>query len=261
MQPHRQRQMAESFGTDPERYDRARPRYPEGLVEAVVARCPGREVLDVGCGTGIVARQFQAAGCRVLGVDVDERLADYARRTGVAVEVASFESWDPAGRICDAVVAGQTWHWVDPIAGAAKAADVLRPGGRLAVFWNVFLPPPHVAQALADAHRRAVPNSPFAAGATSGLDGYVLLATMAIDGIRQVGAFTDPVQWRFDWEQPYTRDEWLEQLSTSGEAGRLPPEKLADLLAATGDALDALGGTVSMPYATMTVTATRYAPS
>ncbi|HEY8547561.1 MAG TPA: class I SAM-dependent methyltransferase [Acidimicrobiales bacterium] len=257
MQSH-QRRMAESSAADPERYDRTRPRYPDELVQAVIAHSPGRVVLDVGCGTGVVARQFQAAGCQVLGVDVDERMADYARRTGVAVEVSSFEQWDPDGRRCDAVVAGQTWHWVDPIAGAAKAAEVLRPGGRLAVFWNVFLPPPHVARALTEAHASAVPTSPFAAGATSGFDGYILLSTMATDGIRQVGAFTDPVEWRFDWQRDYTRDEWLEQLRNSGEAGRLTPEELEKLLAATGAALDGLGGTVTMPYATMTVTATRH---
>jgi ubiquinone/menaquinone biosynthesis C-methylase UbiE len=52
--------MAESFGTDAERYDRARPRYPDALVERIAAGSPGPDVLDVGCGTGIAARQFQA---------------------------------------------------------------------------------------------------------------------------------------------------------------------------------------------------------
>ena len=132
-EPHRARDVAESFGADPGRYDRVRPRYPAALVEAVVAASPGRDVLDVGCGTGIAARQFQAAGCRVLGVDVDERMAAFARERGVEVEVASFETWEPAGRAFDAVVAGQTWHWIDPNVGPAKAGDVLPPGGRLAL--------------------------------------------------------------------------------------------------------------------------------
>src|SRR5215216_3551484 len=136
-EPHQHRQVAESFGLDPERYDRARPRYPDALVEAIVAASPGPDVLDVGCGTGIAARQLQAAGCQVLGVEPDTRMVDFARRSGLQVEVATFEAWDPAGRAFDAVIAGQTWHWIDPVAGAAKAAQVLRPGGRLALFWNV----------------------------------------------------------------------------------------------------------------------------
>nr|WP_240197174.1 class I SAM-dependent methyltransferase [Nonomuraea lactucae] len=68
---------------------------------------PGPPVLDVGCGTGIAARQFQAAGCRVLGVEPDSRMADFARPSGVEVDVATFEAWDLAGRTFDAVIAGQ----------------------------------------------------------------------------------------------------------------------------------------------------------
>lgn len=138
-EPHRLRQLAEGFGADPERYDRARPGYPQALVDQIVAASPGREVLDVGIGTGIAAQAFQAAGCTVLGVDPDERMAEYARRRGFQVEVARFEGWEPADRTFDAVIAGQTWHWLDPVAGAAKAALVLRPGGRLAVFRDEWL--------------------------------------------------------------------------------------------------------------------------
>ncbi|WP_410791962.1 class I SAM-dependent methyltransferase [Kribbella sp. C-35] len=79
-------------------YDRARPSYPSALIEAVVGSAPGRDFLDVGCGTGILSRQLQAAGCQVLGVDVDDRMAAYARSTGVEAEVSPFETWDPAGR-------------------------------------------------------------------------------------------------------------------------------------------------------------------
>jgi hypothetical protein len=121
-EPHRHRQVAESFGVDPARYDRTRPRHPDAMVERIVAASPGPDVLDVGCGTGIEARQFQAAGCKVLGVEPDARMAQFALRSGAEVEVATFEDWDPAGRNFDAVVAGQAWHWVDPVAGAAKAA-------------------------------------------------------------------------------------------------------------------------------------------
>src|SRR4029077_6484020 len=133
---HHYRAVAESFGVDAERYDRTRPPYPAALVDRIIAVSPGPDVLDVGCGTGIEARQFRAAGCRVLGVDPDARMADLARQSGVEVEVAAFEDWNPAGRAFDAVIAGQAWHWVDPVAGAVKAAQALHPGGRLAVFWN-----------------------------------------------------------------------------------------------------------------------------
>ena len=68
---------------------------------------PGQSVLDVGCGTGIAARQLQAAGATVLGVEPDARMASFARRSGVDVEVARFENWETKSRQFDVVVAGQ----------------------------------------------------------------------------------------------------------------------------------------------------------
>ncbi|HEX6498788.1 MAG TPA: class I SAM-dependent methyltransferase [Micromonosporaceae bacterium] len=256
-EPHRDRQVAESFGTDAERYDRTRPRYPDAMVRRIVAASPGPDVLDVGCGTGIASRQFQAAGCRVLGVEVDARMADLARRTGVDVDVEAFETWQPHGRRFDTVVAGQAWHWVDPVAGATKAAQVLRPAGRLAVFWNAFQPPPDVADAFADVYARVLPDQPAYRRRLPGLDGYSALLAKATDGIRQAGAFDEPQQWRFDWQRRYTRDEWLDQLPTHGDHTRLPPATLREILASIAAAVDAMGGSFTMRYTAVVVTAAR----
>jgi SAM-dependent methyltransferase len=258
-EPHQHRQVAESFGVDPERYDRARPAYPEAMVHRIVAASPGPDLLDVGCGTGIDARQFQAAGCRVLGVEPDARMADFARGSGVAVEVATFEAWDPVGRDFDTVAAGQAWHWVDPVAGAAKAARVLRPGGQLAVFWHVFEPPPEVMEALAAVYRRLVPDSPFSfqARPSQADRNASFFTTKAAGGIREAGLFAGPQQWRFDWERSYTRDEWLDQLPTTGALTQLPPDKLAQVLASVGAAIDAIGGSFPVNYATVAVIARR----
>ncbi|TWF82019.1 ubiquinone/menaquinone biosynthesis C-methylase UbiE [Pseudonocardia hierapolitana] len=254
---HEARHLAESFGADPERYDRARPRYPEALVERIVAASPGREVVDVGCGTGIAARQFRAAGCAVLGVEPDARMAAWARRHGLEVEVATFEEWEPAGRTFDAVAAGMAWHWVDPVAGAAKAARVLRPGGRLALFWYVFQPSSDLAEAFSAVYRRVLPDSPFAKGAMPGLDAYSAFLTKATEGMRQAGGFGEPEQWRFDRDRSYTRDEWLEFVPTSGGHHLFPPDVREELLAGIGAAVDAVGGSFTMHFTTVAVTAVR----
>ncbi len=186
-------------------------------------------------------------------------MAEFARRCGLEVEVARFEDWDPGGRRFDAVTAGQTWHWVDPVAGAAKAAEVVRPGGRLAVFWNVFRPPLHLSEAFAAVYRRVLPDSPFPQGTSGGLAAYAGQFTKAADGIRQVGVFGEPEQWQFDWQRPYTRDEWLDWVPTSGGHNQFPPDKLDALLAGIGTAIDAVGGRFTMQYATVAVTAARTA--
>jgi SAM-dependent methyltransferase len=251
--------MAESFGTDAALYDRARPQYPTALIEAVAASAPGADVLDVGCGTGITARQFQAAGCRVLGVEVDERMAAYARTTGVDVEVSPFESWEAAGRTFDALVAGMVWHWIDPVAGSAKAAEVLRPGGRFAVFWYVLQPPSDLGEAFTAVYREALPDHPAVPRAAAApLGAYEHFLDQTADSLAATGAFTDLERPAFPWSRLYTRDEWLDQLRTSGMAKPLADAgKLDAVLKGTGAAIDAVGGSFTLDSVAVALTATR----
>ena len=67
------------------------------------------------------------------------------------------------------------------------------------------------------------------------------MCAKAAEGIRATGAFDEPAQWRFEWAQPYTRDEWLGALQTRG--GAIPESQLADLVEGVADAIDAVGGT------------------
>ena len=255
---HHQRQVAEGFGADAGRYDRARPTYPADLVERIIAASPGRDVLDVGCGTGISARLFQAAGCRVLGVDPDPRMAELARQAGTETEVAKFEDWDSADRTFNAVIAAQAWHWVDPVAGVAKAAAVLRPGGRLAVFWNAFDPPKGVREAFAGVFRRVLPDSPFGAfWDRPAVEAYRAGCVQLADVIRQAGTFGEPEEWLSYWNRPYTRDEWLDLVPTTGGFTRHPEAVKRELLDGLGSAVDAAGGTFTMSYTTIAATAAR----
>lgn len=259
-QPHEHRRVAESFGVDPDRYDRARLGYPDDLVARIVAASPGPDVLNVGCGTGIEARQFQAAGCTVLGVEPDARMAAFARERGLPVEVSTFEDWPDGGRRFDAVVAGTAWHWVDPRAGAVKAATVLRPGGRIALFWHAMQLPAEIQEAFLDVYRRVAPDSPFAMRAGGdAIEAYRQILDTAAAGMRQAAAFTEPEHWRYDWEHTYTRDEWLDQMPTQGTLTRLPADAVRQVLDGVGAAIDRLGGSFTMPYATMAVTAVRAA--
>ncbi len=259
-QPHQHRQMAESFGVDPERYDRTRPSYPEAMIDRIVAASPGREFLNVGCGTGIEARQFQAAGCTVLGVEPDARMAEFAQRSGVAVKISTIEDWEPAGREFDAVIAGTAWHWVDPVAGAEKAARVLRPGGRLAAFWHVFQLPPELAERFGAIYARVVPDSPINVGIRqNAVQLYQAILDKAADGMRASGSFGEPERWQYDWERSYTRDEWLDLMPTHGGMTSLSAEQRAEILVGVGDAIDAIGGSFTLPYATLVITAERTA--
>ncbi len=47
--------------------------------------------------------------------------------------VSPFEEWDAGGERFDLVFAAQSWHWLDPEVRYQKAAEVLNPGGSLAI--------------------------------------------------------------------------------------------------------------------------------
>jgi SAM-dependent methyltransferase len=243
-----------SFGADPERYDRTRPRYPRALVDDLLGGATPR-VLDIGCGTGIAAEHFLAAGCEVVGVEPDSRMAAVAATKGIQVEVASFETWDAAGRRFELLTCGQAWHWVDQSVGWAKAASVLAPGGRLAIFWNLGEHDDETQAALDEAYARHAPalvrNSVVLGRVQADLAGSDAAA------VDKTGLFDPPEVRRYAWTARYSTDAWVAMLSTHSDHRLLEPAALSGLLDAVAQVIDAAGGELQLTYDTLLVVATR----
>ncbi|MEV5955741.1 class I SAM-dependent methyltransferase [Streptomyces sp. NPDC051987] len=133
--------LRDVFDQAPERYERARPRYPASLVEEVVRATgagPGVRVLEIAPGTGKLTVDLAGSGCAITAVEIGPRMAAVARRRlaafpAVEVVVAAFEEWGPPPEPFDAVVCATAFHWLDPAVRTPKAARSLRPGGLLGV--------------------------------------------------------------------------------------------------------------------------------
>lgn len=244
---HSDRTRAESFGEVAERYERTRPSYPEALVDELLAGGLSN-VLDLGCGTGKAATLLRERGCEVLGVEPDARMASVARRNGIEVEIASFERWQPRERRFDLITSAQAWHWIDPAVGLPKAAEILRPGGRLAVFWNVGVPPRELKAKLDGIYRRLAP----AAERHSVLLGNAERRTNTIAGVvgEFGGLFAQPRAQSWTWKQRYSAGAWRELLLTHSDLRALAPDAREALLEAVESALQEAGGEFEMTYET-----------
>lgn len=139
-------ELSRAFDNVADAYDAARPRYPDGMYDALSeisgVTLSGAHVVDVGAGTGILTRGLQERGARVLAVDPGAEMLTRLRSRGQRSEgtAAALRADGNAlplhGDVADLVVYGQSWHWLDPVASIAEARRVLRPGGAIAGCWN-----------------------------------------------------------------------------------------------------------------------------
>jgi SAM-dependent methyltransferase len=145
-------------------YARFRPRYPDAVVDRVLAVAglprPGALVVDLGCGTGISSRAFAARGLRVVGVDPNATMLAEARAAGGGPEYRSGESVATGldAGCADLVAAAQAFHWFDVGPTLAELRRVLRPGGWLAAFWNLRRTGTPFNDAYEAALRRFIPD-------------------------------------------------------------------------------------------------------
>jgi len=249
------------FDQQAEAYDRFRPTYPDAVIDELLGPVPvGLDVLDVGCGTGIAARQIARRGATVLGVELAPRMAEIARGHGIDVEVAAFEAWDSAGRTFDRVTSAQAWHWLDLPVATAKAASVLRPDGTLCLLWNAGCPPDDLADDLEEVYATVVPPGGhrlyrgYAASRSSDMKTGLDSEIGAISATPDLGAPTE--RW-FPWTRAYRRDQWLDQLLSRSDHLALGPAVLDRLLRGIGAAIDGHGGSFVMNFETVLITAAR----
>lgn len=135
-------EQATSFGGQAGSYEVGRPEYPFEAVTWMLDRAPAgaRRIADVGAGTGKLTRALVAGeGAEVVAVDPDPAMLAALRDAvpGVPTFVGTAERLPLPDASVDAVVLGQAWHWVDPVAASAEIGRVVRPGGVLGLVWNL----------------------------------------------------------------------------------------------------------------------------
>lgn len=217
------------FGQTAADYAIHRAGFPSAFFDLLARRRyaqPGQAALDLGTGTGTVARGLARMGLTVTGVDPSDTLLqkaatlDAAAGVSAAYRTGTAEDTGLPGAAFDLVTAGQCWHWFDRPRAAAEATRLLRPSGRLLIAHFDWLPLPGTVVEATE--RLILDHNPAWAGA-GGTGLYpTWLADMAGAG------FTKLETASFDMSQPYTPDAWRGRIRASaGIAASLPPAKVA----------------------------------
>jgi SAM-dependent methyltransferase len=171
----------------------------------------------------------------------------------VTVENVTFEAW-PIARPFDLVMAAQAMHWVDPGVRYTKAAEVLAPGGVLAVVRNEKLPfEPGLRAELDAAYARWHPGS-----SNRPSDDPVEQAQREvveeIDASQRFGAVETRV---YSWTASYPTARYLDLLDTYSDHAVLAADPRARLFEAIARAIDLRGGVLEVNYVPIAFVARR----
>lgn len=232
---------ATSFGAEAQNYEAGRPDYPFEAVAWMLETLPAgaARVADVGAGTGKLTRALAAApGAQVVAIDPDPDMLVALRAgvRGIPTFLGSAESLPLPDDSLDAVVLGQAWHWVDPVAASREVGRVLHHGGVLGLIWNLRDERTEwVAKLSRIMHRSAAEE-------------------MLADADPPLASPFDALESEsWEWAQPMTRDQLHRMASSRSAVIAADADERARIHREMDELFDSLpfdGGTIEMPYVT-----------
>lgn len=241
---------ATSFGSEASSYEAGRPEYPFEAVAWMLDILPAgaHRIADVGAGTGKLTRALVAApGAEVVAMDPDPGMLEALRAAvpGVPTFLGTAEALPLPDAGVDAVVLGQAWHWVDPVAASREIGRVVRPGGVLGLIWNLRDERVDWVRALTGIMHPSAAEEMLREG-----DPVVVSPFGALDG----------ESW--EWSREISREQ-LHRLASSRSAviaaDDAERERIRHDMDALFDDLGLRGGTITLPYVTRAFRATREA--
>ncbi len=223
------KELRADFGKTAGDYGRHRAGFPDEFFERLkslgILRS-GMRALDLGTGTGTIARGLALRGCEVTGLDrstpLMEQAAELDRGAGVVVKyvnAAAEETGMPAAEF-DLVTAGQCWHWFDRPRAATEARRVLKPLGMLVIAHFDWIPlPGNMIEATEKLIEKHNPKWKLAGG----LGIHPLWPRdMAVAGFVNIETFS------FDLDAIYTHEAWRGRIRASAGVGAsLAPQQVA----------------------------------
>ena len=227
--PRARQMQGVDFGQTASDYARYRAGFPDSFftkLENLGVPVRGARAVDLGTGTGAVARELAVRGAStVVGVDPAEAITREAqvldKAAGVHVKYvnSTAESTGLPSSAFDLVIAGQCWWWFESASAVREASRILIPGGHLVIASLDWLPPPgSIPAATERLIRKANPRWTLYGG-NGRHPGW-------IEEVRQ-GGFSEVRTFEYDLQIPYTPVAWRGRIRASAGIGAtLAPDEV-----------------------------------
>lgn len=232
------------FGKTHSDYKKHRKGFPDAFFDHLIKDgliTKGMAVLDLGTGTGTVARGFAVRGANVTGLDKSEQLMGEAKAldknagVSVAYVTGAAEATGLEAQSFDLIAAGQCWHWFERDKAAREAHRLLKNDGRILICHFDWLPMPGNVVAMTEALIEEF-NPDWKMGGGTGF------YPQWLKDLYQNG-FEDCRTQSFDEMTPYTQEAWIGRIRASAGVGAtLSPEKVQDFDAEHQKRLTAMFG-------------------
>ena len=214
-------------------YERGRPDYPAAAIDWLTDRLdlrPGRTILDLAAGTGKLTRLLVPTGAEVIAVEPIEEMR--AKIEGARVLAGTAEAIPLGDASVDAVTVAQAFHWFKPDEALAEIHRVLRPGGGLALVWNV-----------------RDERDPIQAAASA------IMRPLEEDVPRRhrrdwSGVIDATETATFDHEQFVDEDAFVERFTSVSFVAAAPADQRAEIEAQLRALVHDAGGPIRLPYVT-----------
>lgn len=233
-------------------YDKVRPGYPNEIIEAIIENSSlpdNASILEIGPGTGQITLPFAKRGYRILALELGENLAQLARRNltnypKVKVDNVALENWAIQTEAFNLFLSAQAFHWIKPEVGLDVAHKSLKPGGSIALVWNLERSQDtDFYKATTPLFEKYIPINPDRPTPPGSYELYR-------DALKSSKLFSNLTETPVSWEQSYSKADFIKLLNTFSPHIRLEPDVRAAFNAEVAGVIDNFGGTVTRRYQT-----------
>ncbi|MHC0038323.1 class I SAM-dependent methyltransferase [Pseudoneobacillus sp. C159] len=212
-----------NFGTVADSYARSRNDIPYQLFDSLELRnvsFQGKEVVDIGCGTGALTRKIKIRNGKVVGLDPSSELVEKALEISkmeylpIEYRIGTAESTGLSSNFYDIVTVFRAWHWFNSEGAIQEINRILKPRGKLLVMDSGF-----TMESAVVVHTISIIHQFISGGIRPA--GSKAISKQRINGF--------PVEWFEEWRQhefelrdfykihysvDFTNEEWVDRVAS-----------------------------------------------